>query len=93
MDNHFSGSHVDILLGENGYKSINTCRRDCLPKGSKNVFHHIKAVEVNARLKMTKFEQPIVVVKEVKFPAASDKNHITLSTFLFSQLEVLILQL
>ena len=32
MDNHFSGGHVDTLLGKKGYKSITIYRRDCLPK-------------------------------------------------------------
>ena len=74
MNNHFSGSRVDALLGEKGYKSINTCRRDRLPNGCKKFFHYIMVVEVNTLSKMTRFEQPIVAVKEVKFPATPDKN-------------------
>ena len=32
MDNHFSGEHVDELLGENGYKTIHTTARGRLGK-------------------------------------------------------------
>ena len=66
MDNHFSGDDVDNYLGSNGYKAIMTRARNRLPKECKvDSFHHAKAVPVDARSKMARYENPVVSVKHV----------------------------
>ena len=75
FDNHFSGDPVASHLGERGYKCINTTRRDRLPRDcQKDAFHHIKQVDVNARSRMARFEQPIIAVKHVLQPAGLEKE-------------------
>ena len=46
MDNHFSGEHVDVFLGENGYHTIHTTAHGRLGKDLKQHYHHQKGVEV-----------------------------------------------
>ena len=75
MDNHFSGCAVSSHLGERGFKTINTNRRDRLPKDcKKEYFHHVKQVDVNHRSRMARFEQPIVAVKHVHHEEGSGKK-------------------
>ena len=76
MDNHFSGNHVASHMGERGYKTINTTRRDHLPRGgcTQDCFHHIKQIDVNHRSRMAQLEQPIVAVKHVRHPEGLDKK-------------------
>ena len=67
MDNYFSGDAVLRYLGEDGWKSTMTCRRDRLPKEvNKKHFHFEKTTTVNQRSKVAQFEQPIIAVKHVK---------------------------
>ncbi len=67
MDNLFSGDEVVRYLGEGGWKGTMTCRRDCLPKSVPRKYSNfIKAAPVNARSKVTRFENPTVAVKHVK---------------------------
>jgi hypothetical protein len=66
IDNHFSGDDVLRYLGDGGWKGTMTCRCNCLPKSvPRKYFNFIKA-PVNARSKVTQFEQPIIAVKHVK---------------------------
>ena len=66
MDNHFSGDVVSKYLGEGGFKHVCTCRQDRLPGECKKwSFHHVKAVEVNARSGVAIFDEPFVAVKYV----------------------------
>ncbi len=77
MDNHFSGGPVRDEIGERGYGGIWTTRRDWLPKGCKDYFHHIKATPVDGRSKAARFEQPIVAVMNVFHPPESAKKSYT----------------
>ena len=79
MDNYFSGDAVLRYLGEDGWKSTMTCRRDRLPKEvNKKYFHFEKTTTVNHRSKVARFEQPIIAVKHVKQNKNSDKHDYTL---------------
>ena len=79
MDNFFSGDDVLKYLGEAGFKSTMTARRDRLPKGvPKKHFHHAKGVVVNLRSKVARFEQPIIAVKHVTPPPTSGLKDYTL---------------
>ena len=70
FDNHFSGNLTLSLLGELGFKSTMTCRRDRLPKSvPKKHFHHVKGTAVNLKSKVARFEQPVIAVKTVTQPA------------------------
>ncbi len=54
-------------LGEGGWKGTMTCRRNRLPKSvPRKFFNFIKAAPVNARSKVSRFEQPIIAVEHVK---------------------------
>jgi hypothetical protein len=67
MDNHFSGDDGLRYLGEGGWKRTMTCRCKHLPKSvPRKYFNFIKAASVNARSKVTQFEQPIIAVTHVK---------------------------
>ena len=69
MDNFFSGNEIRRFLGEEGWKATMTCRGDRLPKEVPKIhFNYIKAVPVNARSKVARFELPIVAVKNVIQP-------------------------
>jgi hypothetical protein len=67
IENHFSGDYVLRYLGEEGWKGTMTCRCNRLPKSvPRKYFNFIKVASVNARSKVTQFEQPIIAVKLVK---------------------------
>ena len=75
MDNFFSGDEILRYLGEDGWKATMTCRHDRLPKGVPEIhFNYIKAVPVNARSKVARFEQPIIEVKNVIQPKTKPFN-------------------
>jgi hypothetical protein len=79
MDNFFSGDEILKYLGEAGFKSTMTARRDRLPKDvPKKHFHHAKGVVVNLRSKVARLEQPIIAVKYVTQPPISEKQDYTL---------------
>ena len=64
-DNHFSGEHVMDYIGERGFGITMTCRRDWLPNGLKPYLHHEKKDSGDLRIKVMKYQQPIVAVKQV----------------------------
>ena len=69
MNNFFSGDEILRYLGEDEWKATMTCRCDRLPKGVPKIHvNYIKAVPVNARSKVARFELPIVAVKNVIQP-------------------------
>jgi hypothetical protein len=75
MDNLFSGDEVLRYFGEGGWKGTTTCRLDHLPKSvPKKYFNFIKAVPVNARSKVARFEKLIVAVKHVKHQDSDTVN-------------------
>ena len=77
MNNHFSGDPVASHMGERGYKTINTTRRDCLPGDgcTQDYCYYIKQVDVNHQsARVTQFEQPTVAVEHVDHPSGSDKE-------------------
>lgn len=75
MDNHFSGDVTSRFIGENGFKSVKTNRRDRLPAAcSKDSFHHRKDVDHNAASRMARFAEPIIAVCEVRQPEGSEKS-------------------
>jgi hypothetical protein len=80
MDNFFSGDEVLRFLGEGGWKATMTCRCDQLPKEvPKMYFNFLKAMPVNTRSKVARFEQPIIAVKNVIQPrkkASNDDNDV-----------------
>jgi hypothetical protein len=66
MDNHFSGKHVDRFIVSNGYKGVYTTQRERLQGGLKRCMHYVKHVEVCPLLKVARFANPVVSVKEVE---------------------------
>ncbi len=75
MDNFFSGDEILRFIGEGGWKATITCRRDWLPKEvPKMYFNFLKAMPVNTRSKVTRFEQPIIAIKNVIQPRKEASN-------------------
>ena len=57
------------------YKAVFTCRRDCqIKECKKDSFHHVETIDANERLKMARFEQLIIAVKEVTHQEGSGKS-------------------
>ena len=66
MDDHFSGDNICEYIGELGWKSLKTTRRDHLPRGiPKQFLHHQKQVEIGPCSQVARYEQPIVAVKHM----------------------------
>ena len=64
MDNHFSGDATSKYVGDMGFKSTLTCRRDRFPAGvPKKYFHSLKECKVDSRSRVARFENPIIAVK------------------------------
>ncbi len=75
MDIFFSGDEILRYRGEDGWKTTTTCRRDWLPKEVPKIYvNFIKAEPVNTRSKVSRFEQPIIVVKNVIQPKKKASN-------------------
>ncbi len=75
MANFFSGDEVLRFLGEGGWKATMTYRRDWLPNEvPKMFFNFLKAMPVNTRSKVARFEQPIIAVKNVIQPRKKASN-------------------
>jgi hypothetical protein len=64
-DNFFSGDKIFGWLGENGFGSTMTCRRDRLPKDIPAENLHKKKTSSDARPKVARFHQPIVAVQNI----------------------------
>lgn len=64
-DNHFSGEHVMKFIGERGFGITMTTRRDRLPNGLKPYLHHEKKDGSDLRVKVMRYQQPIVAIKQV----------------------------
>ena len=69
-DNYFSGDNVMDYLGERGYGMTCTCRRDRLPSQMKSYLHHEKVNSADSKVKVMRFQKPIVAIKQV--PAGED---------------------
>lgn len=50
-DNYFSRDNIHNWLGENGFRTTMTCRRDCLPKDIPAKYLHKKKTDTRARTK------------------------------------------
>jgi hypothetical protein len=75
IHNFFSGDKVLRFLGEGGWKATMTCRHDWLSKEvPKMHFNFLKAMLVNTRSKVARFEQPIIAVKNVIQPRKKASN-------------------
>ena len=69
MDNHFSGNNVIKYIGELGGRGTWTTARGRLPEGiPKKYLQCKKEVQINARSKAARYENPVVAVKHVAFP-------------------------
>ena len=84
MDNHFSGDRIIQLIGESGGKGTWTTARGRLPGGiPKKHLHGKKDVPINARSKAARFENPVVAVKHVTFPAGDTRKPYTVAHVTF----------
>ena len=80
MDNHFPTKDVADFIGQHGFGQVSTIRRDRLPKDcKKESFHYVKAVAVDDRSRMARFEQPIVAVKHVEPTSGEPYNIVHVS--------------
>ena len=70
-DNHFSGEHVMDYAGVRGYGLTVTNCRDRFPKSLKPYLHHEKVKPGDARSKAMRYQNPIVVVKQVPATATT----------------------
>jgi len=76
MDNHFSGDATSKEVGKNGWKCNVTCRCDCFPSGvPKKYFHSLKECKVDSRLRVARFEEPIIVIKHVVSTDTGKKDY------------------
>jgi hypothetical protein len=73
-DNYFSGDKIFSWLGENGFGSTMTCRRDRLPKEIPAENLHKKKTSSDARPKAARFHQPIVAVQNI-MPEGESKGY------------------
>jgi hypothetical protein len=64
-DNFFSGEVIMKWLGENGFGTTMTCRRDRLPRDIPAENLHKKKTSSDSRPKAARFHQPIVAVQNV----------------------------
>ena len=84
MDNHFSGDKIIQLIGESGGKGTWTTARSRLPGGiAKKHLHAKKDTPINARSKAARYENPIVAVKHVTFPAGDPRKPYTVAHVTF----------
>ena len=76
MDNHFSGDATSKYVGDMGFKSTLTCRRDRFPAGvPKKYFHSLKECKVDSRSRVTRFENPIIAVNHVVSTTPGEKDY------------------
>lgn len=72
-DNHFSGDLIMEWLGNEGYATTMTCRRDRLPdKVPIEYFHHHKTTPGDKIAKYARFQNPITAVKIARRKDATD---------------------
>ena len=75
MDNHFSGNNVIKYIGELGGRGLWTTARGRLPEGiPKKYLQCKKEVLIGPRSKAARYENPVVAVKHVQFPAGDEKK-------------------
>ena len=71
-DNYFSGCQIFNWMGEEGYETTMTTRRDRLPSGVRGDYFHKKGTNSNDRTKAARFLHPIVATRKV--PASGNKK-------------------
>ena len=75
-DNFFFDDKMLNWIGENGFSSIGTCARNCLPGGIPKKYFHAEKHQAGCKYsRVAKMTNPIVVVKD--FDAGFQRAHIS----------------